>query len=130
MTSRVESAPRQAARGLKATSKKAAAVLAVVCLLLAACSESKPLTSAERGRQVYLSNCTICHNPDPTQPGSQGPAIAGSPRELVEARVVRAAYPPGYTPQRTTHVMPAQPMLASKVDDLTAFLAAAASKDH
>ena len=134
MTSRVESAPRvtgQAARGVKATSKNAAAVLAVVCLLLlAACSESKPLTSAERGRQVYLSNCTICHNPDPTQPGSQGPAMAGSPRELVEARVVRAAYPPGYTPQRTTHVMPAQPMLASKVDDLTAFLAAAAIKDH
>ncbi|MFI5396228.1 MAG: c-type cytochrome [Candidatus Binatia bacterium] len=116
---------------MKAKSKDAAVVLASVWMLqLAACSESKPLTPAERGRRVYLANCIICHNPDPTQPGSQGPAIAGSSRELVEARVVRAAYPPGYSPQRTTHAMPAQPLLASKVDDLTAFLAEAVKKDH
>lgn len=72
-----------------------------------------------------MSNCTTCHNPDPNKPGSQGPAIAGAPRDLVEARVVRAGYPPGYTPQRTTHAMPAQPFLSSKVDDLAAFLAQA-----
>lgn len=99
--------------------------------LLSACSNSsKPLTAAERGRQVYMSTCIICHNPDPNQPGSQGPAIAGASRDLVEARVLRAAYPPGYTPQRTTHAMPAQPHLASKIDDLTAFLAEAKQQGH
>lgn len=95
---------------------------------LAGCSDSRPLTPIERGRRVYMANCVICHNPDPTQPGSQGPPIAGSSRDLVEARVVHAAYPPGYTPQRTTHGMPAQPLLAARVDDLTAFLAEAAKK--
>ncbi len=93
---------------------------------LGGCSDSKPLTAADRGQRIYSTNCIICHNPDPTQPGSQGPAIAGSPRDLVEARVVHAGYPPGYTPKRTTHIMPAQPFLAAKIDDLTAFLAQAA----
>ncbi len=110
---------------------------AVALLILASlsgaasgCSRSEPLTAAERGKQVYLSNCILCHNPDPRQPGSQGPAIAGSSRELVEARVVHAAYPPGYTPKRTTKAMIALPHLASKVDDLTAFLAATQDVAH
>ena len=102
-----------------------AAVLVASSLLLSACSDSKPMSAADRGRQVYLTNCIICHNPDPALAGSQGPPIAGAPRDLVEARIVHAAYPPGYTPQRQTHAMPAQPFLASKVDDLTAFLAEA-----
>ena len=103
--------------------------LLMACLFpVIGCSDSKPLTAAERGQRIYAANCIICHNPDPTQPGSQGPPIAGSPRELVEARVVRAAYPPGYTPKRTTHAMPAQPHLAPKGDDLTAFLAEAAQQ--
>ncbi len=99
-------------------------ILASLSSAVSGCSRSEPLTAAERGKQVYLSNCILCHNPDPRQPGSQGPAIAGSSRELVEARVVHAAYPPGYTPKRTTKAMIALPHLASKVDDLTAFLAA------
>ena len=100
-------------------------ILAGVPVVGSGCSPSEPPTAAQRGKQVYLANCILCHNPDPTKPGSQGPAIAGSSRELVEARVVRAAYPPGYTPQRTTKAMVALPHLASKVDDLTAFLASA-----
>lgn len=100
-------------------------VLAVTAMSLGACSQSEPLTAAERGRQVYMSNCIQCHNPDPTQPGSQGPEIAGASRDLLEARVVHATYPPGYRPKRTTTAMVAQPHLASKIDDLTAFLAAA-----
>jgi mono/diheme cytochrome c family protein len=100
-------------------------ILAGLAVVVSSCSQSEPLTAAQRGKQVYLSNCILCHNPDPTKPGSQGPAIAGSSRELVEARVVHAAYPPGYTPQRTTKAMVALPHLASRVDDLTAFLTAA-----
>jgi len=36
--------------------------------------------------------------------------------------VLRAEYPPGYTPKRDTHLMPAQPFLASQVDALAAYL--------
>lgn len=115
-------------RVVRAGRVRAMRVAVLVLVPLIGCSESKPLTPAERGRRVYMTNCIVCHNPDPTQPGAQGPPIAGSSRELIEARVVHAAYPPGYTPQRTTHGMPAQPLLAGRVDDLTAFLAQAAKK--
>ena len=115
-------------RGRVACAGAIPTVLVVVLAPLIGCSESKPLTPVERGRRVYLMNCVVCHNPDPTQPGSQGPPIAGSSRDLVEARVVHATYPPGYTPQRTTHGMPAQPLLAASIDDLTTFLAEAAKK--
>jgi mono/diheme cytochrome c family protein len=106
-------------------SMSALLLCSVAALSLGGCSKSAPLTAAARGRQVYLSSCITCHNPDPTKPGSQGPEIAGSSRELIEARVLRAAYPPGYTPKRHTKAMIALPHLAAKIDDLTAFLAAA-----
>lgn len=104
-----------------------ALVAAVAALPLSAC-ESKPLTPVERGRRIYLAHCVECHNPDPTSPGTQGPEIAGSSRELLEARVVHLSYPPGYKPKRTTSGMKAMPQLASKMDDLTAFLAEAAQR--
>ena len=51
-----------------------------------------------------------------------GPDIAGSSRELIEARVVQGKYPPGYTPKRSSGIMPPFPDLAENVDDLTAYL--------
>ena len=95
-------------------------------LALNGCSKSEPPTAVERGRRVYLANCIVCHNPDPTKPGPAGPEIAGASRELIEARVLRAAYPPGYTPKRPTKAMVALPYLTAQIDDLAAFLAAAA----
>lgn len=78
---------------------------------------------------IYMTNCVVCHNPDPNLPGSQGPPIAGSSRELVEARVLHLSYPPGYKPKRNTHAMRALPMLAPEIDNITAFLQDAAKKD-
>ena len=78
--------------------------------------------SAEKGKQVWLGQCIACHNPDPTRDGPVGPAVKGSSRDLVEARVVRGEYPAGYTPKRPTKVMPPRPDLASSVADLAAFL--------
>jgi len=75
-----------------------------------------------RGRAIYLSNCAACHNNDPSKDGPIGPAIKGSSRELIEARVLRASYPPGYTPKRKTTMMPAQPDLKPTIPDLAAFL--------
>jgi mono/diheme cytochrome c family protein len=99
----------------------AAAVLA----LAVGCSgahESELSEAARRGRDVYTSVCIACHNPNPTLEGSLGPAIAGSSRELIEWRVVRGAYPAGYTPKRDSHAMPAFPHLADQVDTLHAYL--------
>lgn len=76
-----------------------------------------------RGRQVYLSVCTACHNADPNKDGSVGPANAGASRELLEAKILRGEYPPGYTPKRPSAVMPRFENLAGSIDDLAAFLA-------
>jgi mono/diheme cytochrome c family protein len=99
---------------------------ALVASGAAACSDAhQPELSplAQEGRRVYQNVCIACHNGDPNQDGSAGPAIAGSSRELIEARVLRAEYPPGYTPKRRGHVMPRLPYLADKIDALAAYLA-------
>jgi mono/diheme cytochrome c family protein len=99
-----------------------ALVVAAALLALAAC-RSEPLSpEAERGRQVYISQCTACHAFDPSQPGAVGPEIKGASRELLEAKLLRGTYPPGYTPKRPTSVMPPQPQLAADLDALTAYL--------
>lgn len=85
----------------------------------------KEMTQAElvaQGRKVYQSNCTACHNMNPSNKGSLGPAVAGSSEELVEARVVHGNYPPGYTPKADTRLMVALPYLAKDVKAITAYL--------
>ncbi|HEY1265642.1 MAG TPA: c-type cytochrome [Candidatus Binatia bacterium] len=105
----------------------AGAVLALG--VLAACDKRSdtPVAKAgegdpKRGRAIYLTTCAACHNNDPSKDGAIGPAIKGSSKELVEARVLRAAYPPGYTPKRRTTMMPAQPDLKPAIPDIVAFL--------
>lgn len=85
--------------------------------------------AVERGRAVYLSICTACHNADPAREGSQGPAVAGSSLELLRAKVLGRGYPPGYTPKRNSALMPAFPQLEEHLEDLHAFLAAAARSE-
>ena len=101
----------------------------LLALMLAGCGKKSdpPLQTAaggdaRKGMAVYLSNCTACHNNDPSRDGPLGPAIKGSSQALIEARLLRATYPPGYTPKRTTSAMPAQPDLKSALPDLAAFL--------
>ena len=60
--------------------------------------DSAQTAAAKRGRQIYQNVCIACHNADPTQPGSLGPPLAGASLELIEAKVLRGEYPPGYTP--------------------------------
>lgn len=102
------------------------AALALV-LTLGACGEdSKPPRTGEgdatRGRQVYLGQCIACHNVDPSKAGPLGPAVKGSSRQLLEARIVRGTYPPGYKPKSASAVMQPMPHLASAIPDLEAFL--------
>lgn len=105
-----------------------AAALAGIAAALgtaAGCSgdDAPPLSeAAQRGRAVYMNVCVACHHADPARDGALGPNLVGASRELLEWRVVRGAYPPGYTPKRTTGAMPAFPHLAADLDDLHAFV--------
>lgn len=75
-----------------------------------------------RGKTVYATSCTACHNPDPKKPGNLGPEIYGSTRELIDARVMRAEYPQNYKPKRATKQMAALPHLKNDIDALAAYL--------
>ncbi len=74
------------------------------------------------GKRVYMTSCTACHNLDPKKPGALGPDVYGSSLELLEARILRAEYPQGYTPKRSTKAMVAIPDLAPKIEALHAYL--------
>jgi len=76
----------------------------------------------ERGRAVYVANCIACHNNDPSKDGPLGPALKGSPKELVQFRVLRTEYPPGYTPKRNTKIMPTFPFLKDEIPYLATYL--------
>ena len=76
-----------------------------------------------QGRKVFTETCAACHGPDPNQDGPVGPRIKGAPPELIEARLLRQGYPPGYKPLRTTKLMPPMPYLKDRVRDIAAFLA-------
>jgi mono/diheme cytochrome c family protein len=89
---------------------------------ITACGKPRELSPVERGEVVYRTNCISCHNRDPNVAGPLGPAIAGSSRALIEARVLHGIYPPGYAPQRKSHTMRALPWLDGHVDDLTEYL--------
>ena len=113
--------------GARVFSVASAALLGgAVAMVIAACGKPRELSPVDRGEVVYRTNCISCHNRDPNVAGPLGPAIAGSPRSLIEARVLHGTYPPGYAPQRKSHTMHALPWLDGHVDDLTAYLADAA----
>ncbi len=99
------------------------ALVAILLAAVAGCSGQSGLSpEAERGRQAFLAFCSACHSADPAQNGPLGPAVKGATRELLEARVLRGVYPPGYTPKRPSAVMQPMPHLAGSLDDLAAFL--------
>jgi len=96
--------------------------LLALAVAMSGCSDGRLSPAAERGRQVYLAHCIACHNTDPAQPGPVGPPVKGSPRELLEAKVLKGSYPPGYAPKRPTKVMVPIPAVAPEIDALTEYL--------
>ena len=111
------------------TQRKLAGVLLICALTASACSGDSGESSGagknpdwQRGRAVYVANCVACHNSDPSKDGPIGPALKGSPPELVRSRVLKTEYPPGYKPKRNTKVMPTFPFLESEIKYLAEYL--------
>jgi mono/diheme cytochrome c family protein len=75
-----------------------------------------------RGKSVYQSNCIACHNANPKVAGALGPELAKVSLELLQARVMKAEYPQGYMPKRTSHVMQPLPQLKDEIPALHAYL--------
>jgi mono/diheme cytochrome c family protein len=102
--------------------------LALLVAAMVGCSQGDPDESpaVARGRKIYMNVCIQCHASDPTKDGAVGPALAGSSLELLDARVLRGEYPPGYTPKRSSGAMPQFPYLKDQIGDLAAYLAQAA----
>ena len=98
------------------------AALASLVVATAACGPAEQANPVEAGRRAYMANCIACHNADPAKEGTVGPAIAGSSLELVRARVMKAEYPPGYTPKRDTRAMAPLPYLEKEMPALAAYL--------
>jgi mono/diheme cytochrome c family protein len=99
-----------------------AAAVTLVLAVAAGCGREDLSPEAARGRQVYQSQCIACHNSDPAQAGPLGPAVKASSRELLEAKVLRGSYPPGYTPKRPSAVMQPMPQLADAIPSLSEYL--------
>ena len=92
-----------------------------------ACSQADDPEAAlvQRGEQVYLNNCTACHARVPSEVGPIGPPITGASLELLEAKVLRNEYPPGYTPQRDTKAMIPLAHLEPELPAIAAYLESA-----
>ncbi|MBY0517221.1 MAG: cytochrome c [Bacteriovoracaceae bacterium] len=91
--------------------------------------EEAPASTPElvaQGKVIYQSNCISCHNKNPSENGSIGPAQAGTPWEVVKVKVVTGRYPealpPGYTPARKTKAMRAFPKLEKDLPAIFAYL--------
>ena len=120
-----QSSPSGTASGSALPNNAASVAKTTAAKETAAPAPEKKLTHAElvdKGRQVYQSNCTACHNMNPAQKGSLGPAVSGSSEALLEARVVHGNYPPGYTPKADTRLMVAMPYLKKDIKALAAYL--------
>jgi hypothetical protein len=111
------------------TSAGVAALAALACSgLCLNCSGGNPAPrlsdAAERGRTAFASYCIPCHDAaNPHNRGLLGPPVARSSKELLEARVLRGEYPPGYEPKQTGNTMVKLPHVAQHLDDIAAFLA-------
>ena len=75
-----------------------------------------------KGMVVYYANCISCHNYNPKKPGSIGPQIYGSSKELLSNKINFGIYPKNYKPKRSTKMMPLQPHSEKEIANLHAFL--------
>ncbi len=114
---------RRAFRGLPPL-LLAAALAAAGLELLSACNRREPAGDPRiaKGQAAYSLRCGSCHSVDPARDGTLGPAVKGASLELLKARVLHGTYPPGYTPKRSTRIMPKLPLTEADVELIHAYL--------
>ena len=76
----------------------------------------------KKGKAVYFSVCSTCHNINPRLPGSTGSAIYGSSLDLLKKKIIHQQYPEGYTPKRKTQEMPPFPEFEKDIPAIFTFL--------
>ena len=84
--------------------------------------ELKQKKLIKRGKAVYSTICSSCHNINPRLSGSTGPEIHGSSPELLRQKILFQKYPKGYIPKRKTKEMPALKEFEKDIPALHAFL--------
>ncbi|MGE3610419.1 MAG: cytochrome c [Bacteriovoracaceae bacterium] len=82
--------------------------------------------SLEKGKRLFLSNCTSCHNKDPNFKGSIGPELVDAPLDVMTAKVTTGRYPEklpaGFIPKRKTKLMRPFPHLKNDVPSIHAWI--------
>ena len=128
MTGAKFSTTRRTAARLQISVNKAESALKILIFTVIAATAMIASTTtwaagdAAKGKEIYNTICVVCHGPDPSKDGPLGPAITGASEELLEARIMRAQYPDGYTPKRNTTMMPPFPQYKDNIADMAEFL--------
>lgn len=73
---------------------------------------------ADEGEVIYKTVCSKCHNINPTKPGSIGPELFTTPKEVFKTKVITGTYPASYKPKRKTRIMPRFKNLTNKIDSI------------
>ena len=99
--------------------------LLVAALGLACSQESSDgasqASAAQRGQQIYGNVCIACHNARSDPARLARARRWRAPRSaLLEAKLLRGEYPPGYTPSRPGQTMPRFDYLRDHIGDLAA----------
>ncbi len=80
------------------------------------------LARADEGKRIFMSRCVVCHNQNPTKPGSLGPDIADSSLELLTLKTQKREYPKNYTPKRKTRIMPRIPLSEAQIKSVHEYI--------
>ena len=87
--------------------------------------EEEPV-DIEKGKTIYLAQCTKCHNKDPNVKGSIGPEMVDAPIEVMRAKVATGRYPEplpeGFVPKRKTKLMTKFPQYVKDVPSIHAYV--------
>jgi mono/diheme cytochrome c family protein len=80
----------------------------------------------QKGKEIYLSTCTKCHNKDPNVKGPIGPELVDAPVEIMAHKVEKGRYPEvlpaGFVPKRKTNQMIKQPQHLKDVPSIHAYI--------
>lgn len=79
-----------------------------------------------KGKEIYLSTCIKCHNPDPNVKGPIGPELVDAPLVIMQAKVATGRYPEvlpeGFVPKRKTKQMTKFPAIVPDVPSIHAYV--------